>query len=211
MAKPRIPLKAGRMYHIWTHANGDENLFRTDENYRYFLEKYTYHLLPIVETFAYCLMPNHLHLMIRVREKEGILEYLRDKKQNLNLQGFGNLGGFSNCISQQFSNLFNAYTKAYNKKYDRKGSLFMPNFERKHVDSNQYFTRLITYIHNNPVHHGFVNSPDDWTYSSWHAYLLDKSTRINKAEGLSWFGSKDIFIEIHQQLKAEELISIFEA
>jgi REP element-mobilizing transposase RayT len=155
-------------------------------------------------------MPNHLHLMVRVRKEEMVLEYMRIKKEDPNLQGFENLGGFSNCISQQFSNLFNAYTKAYNKKYDRKGSLFIPNFERKIVDSRQYFTRLIAYIHNNPVHHDFVNEPNDWTFSSWHAYLLDKSTRVNKTEGLAWFGGRESFIELHQQLKEEELIRIFE-
>jgi REP element-mobilizing transposase RayT len=210
MSKPRIPLKAGRMYHVWTHANGDENLFRTDENYRYLLKKYAYHVLPVVETFAYCLMPNHLHLMIRVRKEKEVLEFIRERKQDPTLQGLETLGGFSKIISQQFSHLFNGYTQAYNKQYDRKGSLFTPNFERKHVDSNQYFTRLIAYIHNNPVHHDFVNEPGDWTYSSWHAYLLDKNTRVNKTEGLLWFGSRETFIEIHQQLKAEELIPVFE-
>ncbi len=80
MAQKSIPLESCRMYHIWTHANGDENLFREDENYRYFLQKYAYYLHPVIETFAYCLMPNHLHLMIRVRGEEKVLEYLRNKK-----------------------------------------------------------------------------------------------------------------------------------
>jgi REP element-mobilizing transposase RayT len=75
MPQKRIPLEPGQMYHIWTHANGDENLFREEENYRYFLEKYTYYGHPVVGTFAYCLMPNHLHLMVRVREKEEVLVF----------------------------------------------------------------------------------------------------------------------------------------
>src|SRR5699024_1493190 len=195
MPQPRIPLEAGTMYHVWTHANGSENLFREAENYTYFLEKYAHHVYPVVDTFAYCLMPNHLHLMIRVRSKQEVLEYLRVKKEDPNLQGFGNLGGFSNFISQQFSNLFNAYTKAFNNKYGRMGSLFKPNFERKLVDSDTYFTQLIAYIHNNPVHHGFVKAPSDWPYSSWHAYLLNKPTKINKKEGLKWLGGKDAFIK----------------
>jgi REP element-mobilizing transposase RayT len=188
MSKQAIPLKAGRTYHIWTHANGDENLFRSKENYNYFLEKYQYHVHPVVDTFAYCLMPNHLHLMVRVKSPKEVLEFVRKKKKNPNLQGFENLGGFSNAISRQFSNLFNAYTKAFNKKYNRKGSLFMPNFRRKLIHSDEYFIRLIAYIHNNPIHHGFTENLSDWPFSSWHAYTLDKLTKIQKEEAMNWFG-----------------------
>ncbi len=169
------------MYHIWTHANGSENLFRSEENYRYFLEKYSHHVHPVVQTFAYCLMPNHLHLMIRVRGERELLEFIRRKKEDPTLQGFQTLGGF-NIISQQFSNLFNSYTQAFNRMYNRKGSLFTPNFNRKPIDSQYYFTRLIAYIHNNPVHHGFVEHPGDWPFSSLHAYLHDKKTKLNKTE-----------------------------
>jgi REP element-mobilizing transposase RayT len=210
MPQPRILLEAGHIYHVWTHANGSENLFRVEENYRYFLERYVHHVHPVVETFAYCLMPNHLHLMIRVREEDEVLEFLRKKKEDPNLQGFQNLGGFSKVISQQFSNLFNSYTKAYNNKYDRKGSLFKPNFERKLVNSDEYFARLIAYIHNNPVHHGFVENLNDWPHSSWQAYLFDKSTKINKEKGFAWFGGKENFYKVHRQINMERLISMFE-
>lgn len=135
--------------------------------------------------------------MVRVREEKEVLEFFRDKKNDSNLQGFKNLGGFSKVVVQQFSNLFNAYTKSYNKKYDRRGSLFIPNFRRKLIDSKQYFSRLIVYIHNNPVHHGFVKHPGDWPYSSWHAYLSDKATRIKKEEGLAWFGSREDCMAVH--------------
>jgi REP element-mobilizing transposase RayT len=155
MSKYYISFEPQKMYHIWTHANGEENLFRSDENYRYFLKKYDHHIHPFAETFAYCLMPNHFHLMVRIRGKKVVMEYLRLKLKT-SFNDFQKYGGFSNVISQQFSNLLNGYTKAYNKKYDRKGSLFMPNFKRKIIDSDEYYTGMIVYIHNNPIHHNFV-------------------------------------------------------
>src|SRR6056297_3108412 len=88
MSQQRTPLEATRVYHIWTHANGDDNLFREERNYTYFLEKYSYHIEPVAETFAYCLMPNHLHVMVRVKGEEEVLEFLRVKKSNPTLQGF---------------------------------------------------------------------------------------------------------------------------
>ncbi|MEX0660153.1 MAG: hypothetical protein WEA58_01055 [Balneolaceae bacterium] len=207
-----IHLKPSQIYHIWTHANGNgnENLFRDEENYNFFLEKYSLHVEPVAETFAYCLMPNHLHLMVRIKEEEEVLEFVRDKKSNRNLQGFGNLGGFSKVISQQFSNLFNAYTKAINKVYDRKGSLFIPNFKRKRIDSDHYFGTLIAYIHNNPVHHGFVDHPKKWLHSSWHAYLLNRPTKIKRREGIEWFGNRSEFLRIHREINMEKILSLFE-
>lgn len=189
----RTPLKPGQMYHIWTHANGNENLFREDKNYTYFLEKYNHHIEPVAETFAYCLMPNYLHLMVRIKDEEEVLEYTKVKKPDRNLQGFENLGGFSKVISQQFSNLFNSYTKAFNKLYSRKGSLFISNFNRKLIDSEEYFGTLIAYIHNNPIHHGFVKHPKYWLHSSWHAYLQEKKTKIKKEDGIEWFGNRSEF------------------
>ena len=212
MPQNRIPLEPVQMYHVWTHANGDDNLFMEDQNYNYFLEKYSYHIEPVAETYAYCLMPNHLHLMVRVRGEGEVLEFLRGKKSNPkpNLQGFENLGGFSRVISQQFSNLFNSYTKAFNKFYTRKGSLFIPNFKRKLIDSDNYFGTLIAYIHNNPVHHGFTVRPGEWQHSSWHAYMQKKITKIKREEGMGWFGNKKEFIRIHREIVMEKMISVFE-
>ncbi len=88
MPQPTIPLEPGKLYHIWTHANGDKNLFREDQNYKYLLEKYCYHIEPVADTYAYCLMPNHLHLMVRVKGEDEVVEFLKGKKSNPNLQGF---------------------------------------------------------------------------------------------------------------------------
>lgn len=93
MPQKYIPLESGQMYHIWTHANGGENLFQEEENHSFFLEKYIYHIHPVVDTFAWCLMPNHLHLMVRVRGEAEVLEFVKKKKRDSTLQGFGTLGG----------------------------------------------------------------------------------------------------------------------
>jgi len=100
MSQKRIPLQTGSYYHIWTHANGEDNLFRSEENYIYFLDRYMYHVHPVVETYAYCLMPNHLHLMVRVREESQVLEFLRRNKSTPTLQGVETLGGL-NKIKQK--------------------------------------------------------------------------------------------------------------
>lgn len=203
-----LPLEPNYIYHIYTHANGNENLFREDDNYFYFLNKYSEYIHPVAETFAYCLMPNHFHLMVRVREEDVVFNFIKSRKPSL--QGFQTLEGFSKIISRQFSHLFNGYSQAYNKKYDRRGSLFIPNFKRKLINNDAYFIRLIAYIHNNPIHHGFVKDLNDWPHSSWHSYLVNKRTKLARKEGLKWFGGKEQFVEFHKEIKMTDVVLGFE-
>lgn len=195
---------AATVYHVYNHANGSEHLFREEENYRYFLQRYGDYIYPVAVTYAYCLMPNHLHLMIRTRTEAEVLEFVRKKKDDATLQGFETLGGFSRIISQQFSNLFNSYTQAYNKIYNRRGSLFVPNFKRKLVSDQSYFTQLIAYIHNNPVKHGFVKQLLDWPHSSIHAYLQEKASKLDRKYLEDWFGKKAALLAFHQSLMDKE-------
>jgi len=77
------PLLPNTSFHIFNHANGFENVFREKENYRFFLEKYRLFISPLAETYAYCLMPNHFHLVVRIRKREVIEDLIRIKN-NLN-------------------------------------------------------------------------------------------------------------------------------
>ena len=207
------PLLPETVYHIYNHANGDENLFRSNENYHYFLRKYGEYIYPIAETFAYCLMPNHFHLMVKIRSEEEVLKFFKSKAgaklPTGDLQGFQNLGGLAkehlpNLLSKQFSDFFNSYAKAINKMFNRKGSLFIPNFKRKSVSDSQYFTHLIAYIHLNPVKHGFCSHILDWEHSSIHTYYLEKNTKLNRQYLIDYFGDKQALIDFHTNLKIDD-------
>lgn len=177
-------------YHIYNHANGSENLFRSDENYRFFLEKWSKHIEPIADTYAYCLMPNHIHFLVRFKSQVKIEST------------FGKFETFQKLeykLSKQFANIFSSYTQAFNKMYDRKGSLFRANFKRKEITSEDYLTNIIFYIHHNPLHHGFCEHIEDWPHSSYHAVISDKLTRIKRKEVQDWFGSKEELKSFHDQ------------
>ena len=177
-------------YHLYTHANGSENLFREEKNYGYFLQKYAHHINPIADTYAYCLMPNHVHFLIQIKTEEQLEET------------FGKFETFQKLeakISKQFSNLFSSYTQSYNKVYQRRGSLFIPNFKRKEITTESYFRNLIHYIHANPVHHGFANDIANWTWSSYQAFLFEKPTKLRRQQVIEWFGNRDDLLEFHRQ------------
>lgn len=201
MKNNEIPLIAEHYYHIYNHANGFENLFSNHENYLFFLRRYTNFIFPIADTFAYCLMPNHIHFLVRIKEEKELrdahLAILQHKGQPTPVKEFTPDYQIT-FVSRQFANLFSSYSQAYNKQQGRKGSLFMPNFRRKLVESEAYFTKLIHYIHANPVHHGFVKNLDEWNYSSYHAFSSQKQTSLQRNQVIAWFGGVEAFQEFHK-------------
>ncbi len=62
------PILPGNYYHLYNHSNGNFQLFKNDGNYQFFLNKYAKYVVPYVNTLAYCLMPNHFHFLIMVKE-----------------------------------------------------------------------------------------------------------------------------------------------
>ena len=181
-------------YHIYNHANGDDNLFRERENYRFFLQQYEKHITPVADTLAYCLMPNHFHLLVRIKDAEALLQTFPKFETLEKLAA-------SNIISKQFANLFSSYTQAFNKKYDRKGSLFQKNFKRKEIDTDAYFGQAVAYIHFNPIKHGFTADINDWEWTSYHQYTQQQISFIHRQPVLDWFGSNESFLDFHRNYK----------
>lgn len=191
------------VYHIYNHANGDEDLFRTPENYFYFLNRYRHYIQPIAQTFAYCLMPNHFHFLINIRSEKELVHFYNKQKPDSNTD-------LSDLLSKRFSNLFNAYSKAFNKMYDRRGRLFESSLKRKAVVDERYLTILIRYIHLNPVLHAFVDEAARWRFSSLSAYHSEKPSYLDRKTVFDWFGGKRLFVEYHKNMLKEEVNRIRE-
>ena len=192
-------MEACKTYHLYTHANGSENLFRKDENFRYFLKRYVEFIPGVADTLAYCLMPNHIHFLIRIKKEGELINYFKNKDlTGLASENKKDLSGLEleRLTILQFSHLFNAYTKAYNKIYNRRGSLFIRSFKRKEIISDSYYTSIVTYIHNNPVHHGFVKKLTDWPWSSYSSFF-NVTLTSQQQEVICWFVNQEQFIQSH--------------
>lgn len=207
MTNNPAPLDRGRIYHIYNRGVNREPIFRGSDNYRHFLGLYVRHVGWLVDTYAYCLLGNHFHFLIRVKTIEEVTDDLE-----------GVVGGPVNSApstglpipspSQHFSNLFNAYARAFNIRYGRTGSLFQRPFGRILVSDDAYFGYLVVYIHQNPQKHGFVDDFRDWPYSSYHALAGEKPTRLDRATLLDWMGGPPGFHMAHrQELTAREDLS----
>jgi REP element-mobilizing transposase RayT len=82
MSKYHIDLHSNRIYHVFNRATGNEKLFKSDENYKYFLKKYLHHISPVADTLSWCLLPNHFHIKICIKPEQEITDnYVLAKKK----------------------------------------------------------------------------------------------------------------------------------
>lgn len=172
MPRRTIQFSPGEYYHLYNRGNNRGRVFFERENYLFFLRLMHKHLLPVMDVIAYCLMPTHYHLLVRVKEISEVSETLEI------------------LVSRVMMKLSVAYTKAINKRFDRVGSLFQSQFGAKYIDSDRYLLQLSAYLHRNPVEAGLVSTAADWEFSSYRDYLgLREGTLPNPTAVISKFTS----------------------
>lgn len=143
---PRMARKVSstRVYHIILRGNDRQDIFFDEQDYKKFIkeiknaeEKYKY------ELYAYCLMTNHVHLVIY------------DK---------------NDMLSKIIQSLAVTYSAYFSKKYERTGHLFQNRFLSKEVETREYLMQVCRYIHQNPVK-AKISKIDNYKWSSFKEYI----------------------------------------
>lgn len=136
---------ASGIYHIMLRGINRQNIFEDAEDKDKFLQTLShYKAISEYNLFAYCLMTNHIHLLIKVG------------KEPLDLV---------------LKRIAGSYVYWYNWKYKRSGHLFQDRFKSEPVDDDSYFLTVLRYIHQNPVKGCLCKHVSDYKYSSYLAYL----------------------------------------
>jgi REP element-mobilizing transposase RayT len=187
MSSTKTPILPGNIYHLYNQANLYQLLFKNDENYNFFLRRYEKYLSDFFETYAYCLMPNHFHFLIKVK----------DYTPELNKQGIESEEIYTKKVTNALKNFLVSYSNSYRKVYGTRGNLFRQKTRRKIVDSDEYFVNLINYIHLNPVYHKFVINTNDWKHCSYKSYFSEEESFLNKEYVLDYFGDIENFKFCH--------------
>lgn len=172
----KYELVVGQVYHVFTKSIAEFKIFNNKSSYRRMIEVMRYYQKKplikfsrfiksqkiiqknfkkspfndkekLVEIIAYCLMPTHLHL---------ILKQLKE-----------------NSISIFMSNILNSYTRYFNTKHKRKGPLWEGRFKNVLIENDEQLLHLTRYIHLNPITAYLVGKPEDWFASSYKEYLLE--------------------------------------
>ena len=140
------PLVAENFYHIYNCGVNRGPIFFHPENWLFFLRRLRQYFVPAkVEMLAYTLMPNHYHLLVRIKS-----------------------GDFGREIMHPFTI---SYTMAINRQMNRVGPLFQGPYQARCIKEDADLLNLSGYIHLNPVSAGLVASPEQWEYSSYRDYL----------------------------------------
>ena len=177
-------METGKLYHIYNRGNNKDKIFFAEANYHFFLNQFSKYLEIYVEVYAYCLMPNHFHLLVKIKEEYPVTPA-------------GKLTG----LQKAFRDFFISYSKAINKQENRCGALLQQKYKRKEIDSDHYHTSIIVYIHNNPIKAGLCQHASQWKFSSYNSIAHNNSkTKICKEKVLEWFEGAAEFIRMHSIL-----------
>jgi len=167
----KVRFAAGKCYHLYNRGVNRQPIFFDAGNWDYFIARMRHYFRPdLIEVLAYCLMPNHYHLLVHLKH-----------------------GELSRRVMHPFSV---SYSKAVNRGQGRVGPLFQGPFKGKMVDKDEYLTHLSRYIHLNPVLAGLVAHPDEWVYSSYLDYVGRRDGPLTRPDFiLSFFPSPGAYAE----------------
>ena len=192
-----MQFEKGYLYQIYNQGNNRQKIFFNKDNYIFFLNKIRTFVLPYGDILAWCLMPNHFHLMVLVKDVE-IKTHPMTQSHRMSEK--------SRTLNNSIAIMLRSYTRAINKERNTSGSLFRPKTKaecincpngitpsfmfdpmtRSHrinlaVPEKQYPHVCFNYIHENPVKAKLVKNAIDWEFSSARDYFGTRNgTLINK-------------------------------
>lgn len=149
--RPRL-FAPGLLYHVLVRGNHKQKTFLSEGDYRAYLERLArYRKRYGVKVYAYCLMPNHVHLLLETSRVP---------------------------LSRVMQGLQQSYTQYFNRAHQKVGHLFQGRYKAIICQKDEYLLQLVRYIHLNPVRSKLVKSPEEYRYSGHRSYLEGKGTEI---------------------------------
>ncbi|GLR15828.1 hypothetical protein [Portibacter lacus] len=191
------------VYHIYNRSIQEALLFQDNSDYTYFLKKYKEYLSPYFATYAYCLIPNHFHFLVKIKPLDACTIFIKEEKTLTSSKFLNNEIGIDEFLVNQIRRFFSSIVLSHNKKYGRKGNLFAKRFKRVTVSKEAKLSYLVCYLHHNPIHHGLTKSMIDWKHSSFRAYNSNQKTLLEKELILKWFGGLKEFLEAHLSFQSD--------
>ena len=201
------PLLGGSYYHIFNRGINGQYIFIQERNYFYFLKLIDKFLNQYTSVLAYCLLPKHFHLVVKLNEKIRIPSPQKDEFPSSPINDQIAIGKF---ISNQFRRLFITYSMAINKQENRTGSLFEKNFKRLEITENEYLLYTIFYTHFNPEKHFITQNFRTYQFSSYHVIINENPTNVNRDLVFDIFNGKKEFKDYHSGWHEEKKNVILE-
>ena len=170
------------IYHVMLRGINRQNIFEEAEDYGKMLRLLRdYQRVCGYSLYAYCLMSNHMHLLLQPGDEP---------------------------LEKIFRRLGASYVYWFNAKYGRSGHLFQDRYKSEPVKNDGYFLTVIRYIHMNPVKAGQCQQPGDYAYSSFSDYFTNEL--IDSEPVLNQLG-KEGFLQFHAEQNQDACMDLGEA
>ncbi|MEP6726634.1 MAG: hypothetical protein ABJC98_12485 [Bacteroidota bacterium] len=202
----KAPFYANQYYHLLFKSNDGLFLFRNDKDRICFLEKFSQFTQSIFNHQAYCMLDNHVHFIISVKDNsllQQAIAGMNDGKKTVAMKRFlsepANELFTGGLIERQINSFMVSYANIYNKTYRRNGGLFQSPFRRSTINGDAHLQQAIIYVHANAQKHGLIKDYRDYPYSSYNEMLSGKSLFVDVSGIINFFGGNKKFIELHEQ------------
>ena len=187
-------LEPNNFYHLYNRGINGCEIYNNEENYLFFLNKFSKYLIEYVDVYAYCLMPNHFHFVIKIKEfQTGNFVKVPNFDKVENEKG---LHSKDLIISKQIGKFISSYSQAFNKVNQRSGSLLESPFKRKKINSDDYLKNVILYVHLNSEALG--KNYSNYKFSSYLGIVSNLKTNIAREECISLFNDLENFKYSHK-------------
>ena len=189
--QPRLQFE--KLYHVFNRGLDRRNIFLDEQHYQTFFDLYARHIHPIANTYAYCLLPNHFHLMVRIKSERELAE---------SVPGIETLGETTllGIPSQAFSHFFSAYSRALQQQPGLTANLFQHLYGCIPIPDNRQYLNVVLFIHQNPQRHRLCTNFRDWAYSSFKILLADEPTFLDRETVMDWFGKPETYETVHTMM-----------
>lgn len=173
----------GSYYHIYNRGARQAPIFFTDSHYDYCLKLLArYQAKYGACVLAYCLMPNHYHLLLRQETDQPLSKFI--------------------------GVVFNAYVQAVNLQKARSGALFQGRFRHVWVDREEYLVQLCRYIHLNPVKAHLVSRPEQWPYSNYREWVRQRHEALWNEEFMrEHFATAEAYAQFVEEHSIDQHVS----
>ena len=179
------------IYHVYNRTVDRKPMFTSDENYAFFIRQFDKYLSDYIKIYAYNLLGNHFHFMIKVNNITNDLTDLTTFQKLSNLKQKTT----HDIVSHQFKKFFQSYAMAFNKQQNRIGTLFQTPFKRVKVEDENYLQELTCYINTNAQKHKLVNDYREWKWSSYQCTISSKKNKLVKDELIAYTQITQLFGE----------------
>lgn len=201
----KAPFEFQNHYHILFRSIDGIPLFKTEKEHLFFLEKWKRFTDPVFETWAYSLLDNHAHFIIKVKQQEEAIQTLSALTEDAKTKAIREFlekkdaSLIGSIIERQINSFMVSFTNTYNNIIERKGGLFQQPFRRSLIASDAHIQQAIVYAHANAQKHKLVKDFKMHRFNSYQAVLDRNETFINVATVINFFGGIGKFISIHSE------------